>query len=77
LRRPDFVAEASATQGELELMDNSIDKIHAVYSRMWLLMITSSAEVGAGRGRGARKLGNCELGSHQSGSLQLWQHLTQ
>jgi hypothetical protein len=49
--------------------DSSVDKIRHVQQHGWLLMITSSAEVDAGSGRGARKLGNLKFCSHQSGPL--------
>jgi hypothetical protein len=53
----------------LERSDCSVDKIRHVQQHGWLLMITSSAEVDAGSGRGARKLGNFKFCSHQSGPL--------
>jgi hypothetical protein len=54
----------------------SVDKIRLVQQRVYW-MIVRSAKVGAGSGRGARKLGKFKFRSHQSGALQLRQHLTE
>lgn len=54
----------------------SVDKIRLVQQGVYW-MIVRSAKVGVGSGRGAQKLGKSKFRSHQSGALQLRQHLTE